>query len=239
MTLPNKMGECEVCPDKPNVRVTLCHNNIWMCDDCVAKDNELRNSISDTEKQKKLNEVLDKSRAIDQSINVKTDLFNAATIPAVELKAAIDADDSIPANMKHFRYTEECDIRYQQYKKAVFQQRQELLEAENAMRMWQTQVRTFAATLSAEQREKFKESDLNYTPTTPKTVKPAAPKVSKGRFNKDDLMAASKKYDIPMAAVQLVATARNVSPEVSARHQRLVADKKECDCSMCMKGRAS
>ena len=227
-----KQGECEVCPDKPNVRITLCHNNIWMCDECVAKDSALRQSITDTEKQQKLNEVLERSRQIDQSINVKTDLFNAATVPAVELKAAIDSDESIPADQKHYRYTEECFNRLVHMKKVVFEERQKLLEDENIMRMWQTQVRTSAATLSAELREKFKAEDLNYTPTTPKTVKSPSSK-GKKTFDKEAVLEASRKYNIPMAAVQLIVNARHVTPEVSARHQRLTGDGKECGCTIC------
>jgi hypothetical protein len=232
-----KTGDCECCPNL-NCRITLMHGNMWMCDECKAKDDALKAELNEKAQQKKLDAILDKSRVIDQSINVKTDLFNAATIPAIELKAAIDADESIPADQKHFRYTDEAYTRFLQFKQAVFQQRQQLVEAENTMRMWQTQVRTSAATLKAEQREKYKTEDLNYTPVTPKSPKPAAPKTGK-KFDKEAVLEAARKYDIPMAAVQLICNARHVSPEVSARHQRLMADKKECDCVICTtKGRA-
>lgn len=212
-----KMGECEVCP-KTDLKITCTYGNIWMCDECIEKERKLTEENMKPENvQARVNATLHQSSKIDESIQVKTDLFNAATVASVELKAAIDNDENIPADQKQYVYANACLERFQKFQKTVFDQRQELLETENKMRMWQMQVQQAASSLRAELREKFKQFDVNYQPAPPKTVKPASPKTGK-KFQKEDVRKFAAQFKVPEAAVQMLVVARNMTPEAAAKH---------------------
>jgi hypothetical protein len=214
-----KKGDCECCP-KTDQTLTL-YMTMWMCPDCLESEKRLVAESQKPENQQArvnaVNSLMQQSKQIDSSIQVKTDLFNAATVASVELKAAIDHDESIAADQKQYAYANACLERFQHFQKIVFDQRQELLETENKMRMWQTQVQQAAATLRAELREKFKQFDVNYQPAAPKTPKPAAPKTGK-KFQKEDVRKYSAQYKVPEAAVQMLVVAKNMTPEAAAKH---------------------
>lgn len=215
-----KIGDCETCT-KTAIRISVHYGNMWMCDECWNKEQALTAENMKPENQtarvNAVNAILTQAAKIDESIQVKTDLFNAATVASVELKAAIENDPNIPADQKQYVYANACLERFQNFQKIVFDQRQELLETENKMRMWQTQVQQAASTLRAELREKFKQFDVNYQPAPPKTVKPASPKTGK-KFQKEDVRKFAAQYKVPEAAVQMLVVAKNMTPEAAAKH---------------------
>ena len=215
-----KIGDCEVCINV-NLKTTCTYGNIWMCDECIEKERKLTEENMKPENvQARVNATLHAAAKIDESVVVKTDLFNAATVASVELKAAIENDENIPADQKQYVYANACLERFQKFQKTVFDQRQELLENENKMRMWQTQVQQAASTLRGELREKFKQFDVNYQPAPPKTVKPASPRTSKKKFSREELNAAIKKYNLDgshATAVQMLVTAKNWTVENAAK----------------------
>lgn len=212
-----KIQDCEVCSNTA-IKTTCTYGNIWMCDECIEKERKLTEENMKPENvQARVNATLHAAAKIDESIVVKTDLFNAATVASVELKAAIDNDENIPADQKQYVYANACLERFQKFQKVVFDQRQELLENENKMRMWQTQVQQAASTLRGELREKFKQFDVNYQPIPPKTVKPAAPKTGK-KFQKEEVRKHAAQYKVPEAAVQMLVVAKNMTPEAAAKH---------------------
>lgn len=206
---------CECCTNVGEVERR--YGNMLMCDTCWNKEQAIsKEHMSPENQQKRLNEYLERSRKIDEQVKVKTDLFNAATIAAVELKAAIQQDDNIPVAEKDFTYARTCFERFTHFQKVVFEERQALLKNEEAMRMWQVQTRMMAAQLSAELREQFKQADLTYQPVAPKSIKPAATKVGK-KFDAEDVRNMAAKYNVPMAAVQMLVVARKITPEEAAK----------------------
>lgn len=215
-----RIQDCEVCTATA-IKTTCTYGNIWMCDDCIERERKLTEENMKPENvQARVNATLHAAAKIDESVVVKTDLFNAATVASVELKAAIDNDENIPADQKQYVYANACLERFQKFQKIVFDQRQELLETENKMRMWQMQVQQAAATLRGELREKFKQFDVNYQPAPPKSVKPASPRTSKKKFSREELNTAIKKYNLDgshAVAVQMLATAKNWKVEEAAK----------------------
>lgn len=204
-------GECECC-DKVDVTVYVTTGNIRMCSDCKEKqDAAVQQAAS-------VNTMIVASRSIDANIQIKTDIFQAATVAAVELKGAIDADEAIPADQKNYIMAQESLKRYQNLQKVIFEERQALLVKENELRMWQTQVQNFAGKLRAEQKEQFRNFDINYQPQTPKSVKPAKAKSVKVTAKAADIIEAAAKYNVPSSAVAMVANARNLTAEGAAKY---------------------
>ena len=160
----SKIGECETC-SKTDTKVIEQYPRMWMCEECVEKEEAAEKIRMSPENQAKrveqhntmarANSILERSKVIDMSIQVKADVFNAATVPAVELKQAIINDPEVPLDKKDIVYADTCVERYLGLKEAIFGKREELLQMENEMRMWQIQARQHAAKLSAELREKF------------------------------------------------------------------------------------
>src|SRR5262245_36501752 len=95
----SKIGECEVCSNK-DIKVIEQYPRFWMCEECATKEEKAEKERMKpeaqamrvremNEKMQQSNAILEKSRNIDMSIQVKADVFNAATIPAIELKQSI------------------------------------------------------------------------------------------------------------------------------------------------------
>lgn len=205
-----KLGDCESC-DQTNIEITL-HYNIWMCDACWQK--EL--AVVPTTKLNEVNLIIEKAKQIDNSIQIKSDIWNAETVAAKELYAAVQQDENIPQDQKDYAYTKLSAERVQKFQKVVFDQRQELLENENKLRMWQVNTQEAAGKLRTELREQFKQFDVNYQPVTPKTVKPTktpSPKTASVKASK----VAAAKYGVDVVGVQLIAQAKNISPDDAAK----------------------
>lgn len=203
-------GDCECC-DATDVVIRTQHGSIKMCEACIAKEASVVPAV---------NAIIASSHAVDSTIKLKTDIFTAKTVAVVELHGAIQADDTIPADMKDFKMAEECSKRYQHLKDVIFAKRQELLEAENEARAWQVNTQEFAGKLRTELKEKFKQFDLNYQPPQEKIKKPratSAPKMSQAEKVKQAREAASK-YGVDANAVLMTMVSRNMTADDAAKH---------------------
>ena len=181
-------GDCEVC-NAVAVEVWMEHGNILMCKDCREKEHA---AVS---QEKTATRMIEESRVIDSSIKLKTDVFLAHTVAAVELRGAIEADESIAADQKEYVYATECMTRFKHLQQVIFEKRQELNEQENGLRMWQVNVQTAAGKLRSDLRAQFKELDINYQPAPPtKKVHTQKPVKPGKRFDKAALFEAAKKY---------------------------------------------
>lgn len=245
----SKIGECETC-SKKDVKIIEQYPRMWMCEECVEKEEAAEKIRMSPENQaarvremntqmQQSNAILERSRQIDMSIEIKADVFNAATIPAVELKQAIIADPEIPLDKKDIVYANTCVERYLHLKEVIFGKRDELLKMENEMRMWQIQARANAAKLSAELKEQFAAADttISYPVKPVKSVKPAKeskPKTGKS-LDRAGLMEASKKFDVPMQIIQTLVVSKNLTPEWAAKHFLAVSNGEKCECSACQK----
>jgi hypothetical protein len=221
-----KKGDCDVC-ERTDVSITLHHGNIWFCEPCW------------TDEEKKLTanakELIEQSHKIDEAVQVKSDLFNAATIPAMELRAAIQQNSEIPDDQKEYAFAKESMRRFELERDAVFSQRKELLERENVMKMWQITTQTAAGKLRAELREQFKALNVNYQPPASKITKPGPVKTGK-KLQKEEIYAALKKYELDSVfapAIQTMVLAKNLTPDQAARHQSFKLKGVDCDCPIC------
>jgi hypothetical protein len=208
------IGECEAglpgCLGS-NVEVWKTHGNMVMCLVCLEREQTL---ITQTAAAKKL---IEDSRQVDSSAQIKQDIFLAKTVPAVVLRGAINANAEIPDADKEYAYAKECYDRYLQLKAAVSATRAQLVEQETEMRMWQVNVQTSAGRLRTELRNQFKELDSNYQPTPVAKPKPVSVSNKQSRAEtRAALKAAADKYGIDQATIQAMSQGLKISIEAAA-----------------------
>jgi hypothetical protein len=198
-----------------------------MCSECREKELKLQAEHQSAEnQQKRVNDLINRSREVDSSIQLKGDVFNAQTVAIVELKAAIDNDASIPAEQKKFKFAEELKSRYDHLKDVIFGIREELLKKENEMRAFQVNLQHMATQLRAEERDRLKLQDVNYQPSAPKVIKPPTTKTPKAKFSKEELRAAAAKYGVPEAALQMLVVAKKMTPDEAGQHLKSAFEKR-------------
>lgn len=212
-----KTGDCEGC-DKTGTIVRLFHGkNQWLCDSCAEAEIQ-RQVDSVRQRQLELTPVetaINKAAKIDSTIQVRTDLFNAATVAINELKASIDADASI--TNKPFALAETLMQRFSHFKQVVFELNQQIVEAGNQQKAIQIYLNQLANTLRAEEREKLKINDINYKPGPTKIEKPKAVKVAAKKFDKVELRKYAAELGISEFTLQQIVVAKGISVEEAAK----------------------
>lgn len=202
---------CDCCPSGANLRIAF---GMTMCKECHEKELRLQeeNKKQASARVVLANNLLETSRKIDASIELREDLYNAQTVSNIDLKNAIESDPSI--ENKQFAYAVALKERFEHFTKVIFDARKTLTEANNKQRAIQTELNELANKLRHDEREKLKLADLSYTPNTPavKPPKTGKPKTSNAKLIRE--MAA--KYGVPSHVIQLMVTARNMDPEKAA-----------------------
>ena len=150
-------GDCECC-DRINVAVVRRHNSL-MCAVCAKLEDD---AIA---KQKAI-DTIEKSHEIDATIQLEKDIWNAATVPFTELKAAIDNNPDIPADQKDYALFKEADNRIKQYDTAIIATKTTLMNQQNERHAWVKNAQDLAAKLQGTYREKAKQHDLTFLPST-------------------------------------------------------------------------
>ena len=211
----DKHGPNAVCDACDNVGVLQICNKMALCRECVAKEISL--SLPSvpvaelTPTQHLNNTVLQMSRDIDNSIRVSSDLFNAGTVPIMELKAAIDADTNIPADKKTYKLAEELLIRFNQHKKAIFDMQEKIVAEHTSQKDIQVYLNNLASKLQTEEREKLKIADINYKPEVVKEVKPRVVKPKAEKFTNAEVKAACAQFGVDEFMVRMTMTAQQCS----------------------------
>lgn len=156
-----------------------------------------------------INSVLRDAAAIDSKVEVRADLFNAATKSIIELKAAIDTDPTI--TNKPYALAEALKTRFEHHKTVVFELNQKLVEQGNQQKAIQIYLNTLANQLRAEEREKLKISDISYKPAPPKA--PAKPKAvtTKKKIDKKELREAASRLGVSEFTLQMIVVQRGIS----------------------------
>ena len=210
-------AECECCNNFDIV--TLMYGNMKMCQECKDKEVELQRANNTPEAiQQRLNATIENARAIDKSVQIRTDLFNAATISIAELKAAIDNDPSI--ENKPYTLATELKTRFEHYKEVVFKANETIAEAGNHQKAIQAYLNTLANQLRAEEREKLKIQDINYKPSAPAITKPKAIKTAKGKIDKAELRKYAAELKVSEFVLQMVCVQKGITPEAAANQLR-------------------
>lgn len=217
-----KKGDCEVC-EKTDVDITCHYGNMWFCKECWELEEQATkvNQIPANQEARVMasrNETLIAAQNVDNSIQIRTDLFNAATTSIMDLKKAIDADDSI--TNKPYALAEALKTRFEHYKEVVFKANEVLVDAGNNQRAIQQYLNQMANTLRAEEREKLKISDLNYTPKPVKQPTVRSVSTSQTRkstkADKAEVAKYAKELGISEFMLQQIIVAKGVSVQQAA-----------------------
>lgn len=205
-------AECDACTNRGILQVC---NGMALCRECVAK--EIENTLpsvpveSLTPSEPLKNAVLQMSREIDNSIRVSSDLFNANTTPILELKKAIDSDDSIPADKKHYKLAEVLLERFNTHKRAIFDMQEKIVAEHSNQRAIQQYLNTLATKLQTEEREKLKLADINYKPEVVKEVKVKTAKPKAAKFTNAEIKSVCAQFNVDEFMVRMTITAQQCS----------------------------
>lgn len=213
------MASCESCN-----AITECeiHMTMLMCPDCITKEKDAwANSQKPEEIQKRIVEVTrEVSSQQDYSIKVREDIFNAETVSIIELKKSIDEDDTI--TNKAYILAEEIKNRIIHFSKVIFDKQQEISEEATKQRATQTYLNTLVDKLRLEEREKLKLDHIEYTPqSTFKVSKPRSVGIKKG-YDKQELAKWANFASVPVAVLQMICIAKNMTPELAANHLKSI-----------------
>ncbi len=210
---------CDCCPNIGPVE--LRYGNMLMCPDCWTKEQNLQLANNTPEKQAErvdaMNAAIEAARAQDASIQVRTDIFNAATVAIQELKQAIEADPNI--TNKPYHLASELTTRFEHFKAVIFAKNQEIIEAANQQKAIQVYLNNMANTLRAEEREALKLKDINYQPPAPKAKTPKPPSIktrSSAKLDKTELRKYAAELNIPEYSLQMLCVAKGITPESAA-----------------------
>lgn len=227
MLLPKKTGDCESC-DAKNTSISIHHGNMWYCDKCWERElqaeiehhsvesvNSRLNELNQRNIEKdKMNQALRESQRIDSSIQVKTDLFNAATVSIIELKKSIDSDETI--TNKPFALAEQLMSRFTHFKSTIFELNQKIVEAGNQQKAIQVYLNQLSNTLRVEEREKLKITDISYKPAQTKISSPKPIKVST-KLNKVELRKYAAELGVSEFTLQMIVVQKGISVVEAAK----------------------
>jgi hypothetical protein len=177
--------------------------------------------VKAVEDSKWINTTLQNAKIIDTKVDLKADIFNAATVDFTQLKASIQADETIPEDKKAEILVQTASERIKHFSKVIFDEEQATMVKRNERAAWSTQIKDFVEGLRTEQREKFKKFDISYSPTVVKakalTKTPTGPRKKKPAFDTVVCRQMADKYGVPMHSVQMLATSQNMSIEDAAK----------------------
>lgn len=211
---------CDCCPNIGPVE--LRYGTMLMCKDCWEKEQNLQKINNTPEAQQGridvLNAAIEASRAQDATIEVRTDIFNAATVAIQELKQAIDGDPNI--TNKPFHLATELKERFEHFQSVIFAKNQEIIEAANQQKAIQAYLNNLANQLRAEEREKLKLQDINYKPGSPKAIKDKPVRTiktsSSKKLDKAELRKYAAELGISEFTIQMICVSKGITPEAAA-----------------------
>ena len=172
-----------------------------LCASCIQKERDANKLI-----------VEERSKAHEQ-IKTSGDYYNA-NIPAIlEIKQAIEADNSIENKPAELAIA--IKSRLAHLKNVLFEKRNEVSTLENEQRETLIYLNHLVKQLSAEKQKELGLLDINYKPGSGKDAKPKAPSIKK--FNKEELRKVANMFGLDMGILQSVVVARKCSVEEAAK----------------------
>lgn len=231
---------CDCCPNKGKVEIR--YGNMLMCQACWEKEQAAHaesmkpenqqarvdamhirtNAAMNAARTDMLNNAMSASRRLDASVEVRSDLFNAATVAIVDLKKLID--ENVEITNKPYALAEALTERFTHFKKVVFDANEAIIEATNNQKAIQVYLNNLANQLRAEEREKLKLQDINYKPgaikpiSTVKTVKVRA--ASSKKLDKKELDKYAKELQVSAFTLQMLCVSQGITPEQAANKLR-------------------
>jgi len=231
-TVNRKLGKCEACDktefktieggDTIEVGIVLykLHSKaMWFCKECY--DAEIQAQVDMVKsnpiiEQNRINQAINTARNIDASIQIRTDLFTAATVSIVELKDAILADDTI--ENKPYALAEELMKRFNHFKSVVFEMNQKIVEAGNQQKAIQVYLNQLSNQLRQDEREKLRIADISYKPTAPKsiTTKSIKTTTTSKKIDKVELRKYAAELGVSEFTLQMLVVQKGISVATAA-----------------------
>lgn len=201
----NIITECEACGSTTELEK---YSGMMLCISCIDKEKIAEREIEDTANDR-LKIILDEQERVDQSIELRTDLFNANTISIIEIQTAVDADDSIKE--KKFEVARRVKDRVIHFRKVSIEAHDTQVNADNAVRHGQVYLNDLANQLREDQRAELQLQDINYKPTIKLPTIKKAPKIIK-KFDKKELREVAAEFDISEYSLQMICVSKNMTP---------------------------
>lgn len=212
----SQLPECDYCENTEGLKKL---DDSLVCPSCEAKGihranmnaKQTQEAFAQMDAPININEVLRQSRDIDQSISVRTDLFNAATTAIVDIKKAIDEDASI--ENKPYQLAQVLTDRLNGWKAKIFELNEQVVNAQNNQRAIQTYLNQLANTLRAEEREKLKLQDISYKPGPIRTITPKQVKIAKksGKLDKAELRKYAAELGVAEFTLQMLVVSKGIT----------------------------
>lgn len=235
---------CAICRERESNAIR--YGNMPMCNQCWEKEQAMTaENMSPENQQARViaqqqvmersrieNATIEMSQKIDNSITIRSDIFNAKTTAILDLKAAIDNDETI-AN-KPYALAETLKTRFEHLSSVIFDAQQVVMDGANEQKAIQSYLNTLANQLRSEEREKLKLADISYKPQTikptVKTVKTTGTKASKvpahrQKFDKEALKKYATELGVPEFHLQQVVIQQGVTVEKAADIVRAMLQK--------------
>lgn len=214
---PIAVGECDACPKIGTDLFEVVGSKMRLCATCYQAEVK---AIADS---KVIAATLQTAKVVDNSIQLKADIYNAATVSFIELKTAVDNDASIPAEKKTEAFMRAVQERITHLNDVIFNTRNEL-------QSWSQNTQEFIGKLRAEEREKYKKFNVTYTPAPvtkaaikgTRTKKSDSGKAPSVKFNLAEAKVAAAKYNVPLVGIQMLATQKNLTAEEAAKQMAAI-----------------
>lgn len=210
---------CEACPNIGPCQMYPDVNGILLCQSCIDREEMIRNSESS--QIKRVEEMkadattrMEAAQSVDRSIQMRSDVFNAQTVSIIELKQIIDVDTNIKPEEKHFALAKVLTERLNQFKKAIFEKNEEMVNMVNQQRAVQTYLNDLANKLRKEQREEIHLRDVSF-PVAPikSPTKPRNSGAPTKKFDKTEVRKFAALAGMPDSVIQMTCIAKNITPE--------------------------
>jgi hypothetical protein len=212
-------GTCHVENDHslscPECHQTLILRSINQPDENEKQDNDL-SPIS-------INAVLKESKSIDDSIRSALDVQVALPISILNIKEAINKDESI--ENKPFAYANAVHEHIVKLKMVVFDLNKTMNEKNEEIKNSVILLNNLANSLREEERAKLRLTDITYKPAKVKQFKPA--KVTINKIDKKTIRELCKNTGVSEITLRAVMVARNLTPQGAIDYIKNIATKLE------------
>ena len=139
--------------------------------------------------QKSAQKIIEESERVDNSIRYNGDIYNAKTVAIIDLKKAIDSDDTIPAENKAIVFQDKLAERYYKLSTRIFELDSEKFELATEQLAIGNTLRGLGNEYRKEIRERIRAADKHYQPEKPKIIKE-----TKKREKKDPFLLMVKAF---------------------------------------------
>jgi len=212
-----RIHKCEVCENRSPKVMFL---TMLMCQECyqeqkaAQEENEsgAEQRVIESREEFKRKQAIDVQKILQETIEYKSDYFNANIPSILELRDSINP--TLDAQTKHEEYTKLLIEQVGHLKHVLLEMDDVRMKVSTRLKNMQTEINSSANELRAEVRAKLQIENINYHPVAPKVAKtPKAPKVggTTVRVNTKEIDAAAAKYGVPAQTITMLVKFRGLT----------------------------